>query len=168
MDCNYFDKSNEQINKQKQQITVLFARLANWDASWVIVVVRLRSKICSTWSGWSRHHQHCNDHHHQGGGWRDREHPEGGWERRHRPGQRCRKVIFDDVGWCHWVVWWCQWLSIKNNTSNLDTTKTAPMWAALHVLLLDFLRFNLKSQLSRSMPSMPWMEEETRLSWNHT
>ena len=68
-------------------------------------------------------------------------------------------------GRCYWVA---QLLWIRNNAKNLDTTKTVPMWAALHVLLLDFLRFNLKSQLSRSMPSMPWMEEETRLSWNHT
>ena len=191
MDCNYFDKSNEQIKKkikkQKQQITVsihqvgklrceLSYRRCETSVEDLLNMIRFVSSSSPSSSLW---------------GWKmiliiinniliivNRVEVD--------EIENIQKEVENDAidldsvaerwvlmtvllgGRCHWAVWWSQWLWIRNNANNLDTTKTVPMWAALRVLLLDFLRFNLKSQLSRSMPSMPRMEEETRLSWNHT
>ena len=170
MDCNYFDKSNEQINKANKKTNYSF-----FSPGWQ---TEMRAELSSLWDFGRRFAQHDQvglgiinivmiiiirvevDEI-----------------------ENIQKEVENDAidldsvaerwvlmtvllgGRCHWAVWWWQWLWIRNNAKNLNTTKTVPMWAAL---LLDFLRFNLKSQLSRSMPSMPRMEEETRLSWNHT
>ena len=165
MDCNYFDKSNEQINKANKKTNYSF-----YSPGWQ---TEMRAELSSLWDFGRRFAQHDQ----VGLGIINivmiiiirvevdeieniQKEVENDAIDLDSVAERWFLMTWDDV-----IEWYDDANDCLSRTipATLIQQKLHPcdyMW-----LLLDLFTFSIKSQLSRSMPSMPGMEEETRLSW---